>query len=204
MEQKYKIAEIFESIQGEGGWQGKWCLFVRFAGCNLHCAFCDTNHKVRMEIQETVLVESLRGLHPKYIVLTGGEPMLQITPSLVRKLRRLPSYPDIAIETNGTIWNEALYYVDYIAVSPKADGVLATEIKYNKVDELRLVCTADGLVTPKVTDFFRNIQQVTISPVFDKDGKINKTALNRALLLVEKHPDVMRLSVQLHKLIGVQ
>ena len=74
-----KIAEIFQSIQGEGKNQGKPCLFIRLAGCNLHCRWCDTAYAqtggTEMSI-DTILERVLR-LNPSYVCITGGEPLLQ-------------------------------------------------------------------------------------------------------------------------------
>lgn len=207
MEKKYKIVEIFDSIQGEGPWQGRWCVFVRFAGCNLSCSFCDTDVKVQEELQETVLVERVKEYSPRYIVLTGGEPCLQINPHLMARFHRLETYPRIAVETNGTVWTDALLWADHVTVSPKNTNI-APEVRYHKIQELRMLCGPEGFLLKSLIPIFRSVEQVTVSPIFEQfsrdEHRVNEAALQRALKLVEAHPEVLRLSVQLHKLIGVR
>jgi 7-carboxy-7-deazaguanine synthase len=100
-----KIAEIFKSLQGEGKNQGKPCLFIRLAGCNLHCRWCDTAYAQTGGIEmslDTILEHAWR-LNPSYVCITGGEPLLQaddLEPLLVSLHRRGTA---IDIETNGTI-----------------------------------------------------------------------------------------------------
>ena len=87
-----KINEIFYSLQGEGHFAGTPAVFVRFSGCNLTCGFCDTDHRRGEEWgEEAVVAEVLR--HPaRHVVLTGGEPALQVTALLVDKLHRAGCY----------------------------------------------------------------------------------------------------------------
>ena len=107
-----KINEIFYSLQGEGHFAGTPAVFVRFSGCNLACGFCDTDHRRGEEWgEEAVVAEVLR--HPaRHVVLTGGEPALQATASLVDKLHRAGCY--VQMETNGTCAAAAEVGVDWI------------------------------------------------------------------------------------------
>jgi len=200
---QYQIAEIFESIQGEGPWQGRWCTFIRFAGCNLACDFCDTDHGTTHVMYEEDLVQYVAKTSPDAIVLTGGEPCLQINRPLIIKLQMIPSYPEIAVETNGTRYTDALSAVDHITLSPKLGGYISTAMRYIPIQELRVIVTEFGMLYPDVEQF-RKVEQVTLSPIFDKEGKLDRKALDKALYLITQNRDKgWKLSVQLHKLIGV-
>ena len=149
---KYKIKEIYYTIQGEGGQAGSPAIFCRFSGCNLWsgreedrskaiCNFCDTDfvgtdgpNGGSYEINE--LVQKIQSLWPDLnrsilVVCTGGEPMLQIDEELIQAFHQANF--KIAIETNGTI--EVPESIDWICVSPKAN----TEIIQTFGNELKLV-----------------------------------------------------------------
>ena len=208
MQPKYEIAEIFNSIQGEGPWQGLWVTFIRFAGCNLKCHFCDTDYQSRMTLCETGLVNRIAQESPERIVLTGGEPCLQITESLIKKLHMLDTYPEIAVETNGTVWHDALFRVDHITVSPKPGAPIDPTLKYTTIQELRLLVGMDKAADELLIHIpaqFHKVENVTLSPVFNSHGNVDSFALEKALMLVCKYRERnWRLSVQIHKLIGVQ
>jgi 7-carboxy-7-deazaguanine synthase len=100
-----KIAEIFQSLQGEGKNQGKPCLFIRLAGCNLHCQWCDTAYARTggTEMDLATILEHVMSLNPSRVCVTGGEPLLQ-TDDLGPLLLSLHQKGiAIDIETNGTI-----------------------------------------------------------------------------------------------------
>ena len=120
----YKVKEIFKSIQGEGFHSGKTAVFIRFSGCNLWngiekfrkratCNFCDTDfvgvdgqnggeYKLEDLIKKTLEIWGKnKSYHEKFIVLTGGEPLLQVDTQLIKELKKKNFY--IALETNGTI-----------------------------------------------------------------------------------------------------
>ena len=81
-----RINEIFYSLQGEGRHTGTPAVFVRFAGCNLKCSFCDTDHSRSVEMTEEEIVEEVRQFPARFVVITGGEPSMQVTASLIEKL----------------------------------------------------------------------------------------------------------------------
>ena len=118
----YKIFEIFYSIQGEGYYTGRPAIFIRFSGCNLNCEWCDTDHdSTHVEMTRAGIINKLRMIYDDMgfnkwpmIILTGGEPALQVDKFLVRDIHRLiqgdglfdpnsESRQIVAIETNGTI-----------------------------------------------------------------------------------------------------
>lgn len=192
----YRINEIFYSIQGEGGRAGQPSIFVRLSGCNLKCSRdspdeggfdCDTEFVSGVSYTKQMLIESL-SRHPcKWVVLTGGEPSLQVDQDLVDVLHE-HGYK-IAIETNGT--NLLPNGIDWVTVSPKtAEHTIrvksATEVKY-----VRQI--GQGIPKPSCQSTYR-----FISPAFD--GTIlSKDTLAYCIQLVLDNPD-WALSVQQHKL----
>lgn len=113
-----KVNEIFYSIQGEGYHSGKPAVFVRFSGCNLKCDFCDTEHQKGKEISEDDIIKEICKYPARHVVLTGGEPSLQVTGEFIDKLHKHGKY--VQIETNGT--NKLPYNIDWITCSPKSGG----------------------------------------------------------------------------------
>ena len=125
--EKLKINEIFHSIQGEGIDVGKPCVFVRFAGCNLKCAWCDTDfEEVSDEMSAEELIRHIEELYvgEKYIVLTGGEPLIQNSEEFERLCLGLRGKGfTVAVETNGTIspdkFDAPRLMFNLMAISPK-------------------------------------------------------------------------------------
>ena len=111
-----KVVEIFDSMQGEGEFMGIMCTFVRFAGCNLSCSFCDEAKKYS-KAKEMSIEKIVKKCKQKIVVLTGGEPTIQ--PQLKELVAALHSAGhSVHIETNGT--NYVPCEVDWVTVSPKA------------------------------------------------------------------------------------
>lgn len=115
-----RLNEIFTSIQGEGPHMGRIATFVRLGGCNMRCEFCDTKYAQTQFISVTsnALIDAIRQHKNKYVVFTGGEPLLQMPAikDVVEKLR--DDRYTLAVETNGSI-SCALGVWDLIVVSPK-------------------------------------------------------------------------------------
>lgn len=82
-----RVNEIFYSIQGEGRYTGTPAIFIRLAGCNLRCDFCDTEHQPYQDLTEEEIMRQIADFPTSHVVITGGEPMLQITQSLIHRLR---------------------------------------------------------------------------------------------------------------------
>ena len=189
----YRVNEIFYSIQGEGAFAGTPAVFVRFSGCNLACPWCDTNHSNFVEMTRDELEEAVRALlkgrKGAIIVLTGGEPALQLRedePLFFGFKTR------VCIETNGTL--PVPDWVDWVTVSPKNE--LSSIVPL--YDELKFV------FEPEHIPYYLSMQDVgcikSIQPLARKDGTTN---LAEALEFVLAHPR-FKLSVQLHKIIGVR
>ena len=192
---KYGLVEIFESLQGEGRNAGRPCVFVRFAGCNLSCPWCDTDVAPRFSLTLDELVAEVKSFRAKSVVLTGGEPTTVAgMPELVAALKREGYW--IAVETNGSVDAPWLAFVDYVACSPKLEfpGSLAL----SAADEVRVVASCEGAAAfceevrrrVSATDYY-------VSPC-DRGGEIDFATAKAGLSRLEG----WSLSVQLHKLLG--
>ncbi len=192
-----KVNEIFYSLQGEGYHSGTPAVFVRFSGCNLQCPFCDTQHSSGTEMTEDDIAAAVGGYPARMVVVTGGEPALQLTSSLVDKLHLLGKY--VAVETNGT--RRLPENVDWITLSPKdmwlgenARPVLA------RADELKLLFE-EGLPVGDYEDI--QVAHRFLQPVDTDDQRQNDTNKNAAIAYIKQHPQ-WRLSLQIHKLLGIR
>ena len=208
----YAVKEIFRTLQGEGARTGRAAVFCRFAGCNLwsgrerdraraQCTFCDTDFvgtdgvnggRFADAAALADRIESTWGpqVENRYVVCTGGEPLLQLDDALIEALheRRF----EIAVETNGTLAAPA--GIDWICVSPKA----GTDIVQRHGDELKLVFPQTGLDP-------RSFEQASFDHFFlqplDAASRAENTRLALAYCL--EHPR-WRLSLQTHKILGIQ
>lgn len=189
---QYKINEIFYSIQGEGYFAGTPAVFVRFSGCNLKCPWCDTKHEdAKLYTKEDLekSVEQLCGNNSEVmVVLTGGEPTLQI-----KEDEPLFQNHFVAIETNGT--NKVPYWVSWITISPKTD-IHFTQFK-NIPDEIKTVFEKKRI--PYYNELKSLGGRLYLQPL-EQNGKMN---IQETLEYIKQNPQ-FKLSVQLHKLIGVR
>ena len=192
---KYELVEIFESLQGEGRNTGRPCVFVRFAGCNLRCPWCDTDISPRFTADLDSLVAEIKSFKAKSVILTGGEPtMVEGIPELVAALKHEGYW--MAVETNGTREPDWLNFVDYVACSPKAE--FPDSLKLKVADEVRVVASSEEVVgfcervhgRIKATDYY-------ISPC-EREGNIDFATAKAVLSRL----DGWSLSVQLHKILG--
>ena len=191
----YRINEIFYSIQGEGQFAGTPAVFVRFSGCNLSCPWCDTDHESGEEMSRDELENAvgmlLKGHEGAIVVLTGGEPALQLhnDEPLFSGLKTR-----VCIETNGTL--PVPDWVDWVTVSPKNELGIKDIVPIP--NELKFV------FEPEHIPYYLSMQEAgcvkSIQPLARKDGTTN---LVEALDFVLAHP-CFKLSVQLHKMIGVR
>ena len=120
----YPVSELFTSIQGEGFHTGTPAHFIRLAGCNLNCEWCDTDHSERERLTPEQIVERLhlKRSEVTMVVLTGGEPTIHDLVPLLKTLREQNKIKVIAIETNGTHVEKWLEYREFdvwITLSPK-------------------------------------------------------------------------------------
>ena len=195
---RYLVNEIFYSLQGEGVRAGTPNLFLRFAKCNLQCAVathgfdCDTDFAFGRPLSTDEIVRELRQLAAdcSWVVLTGGEPALQVDAALIETLAGA-GYK-LAIETNGTI--ELPRGLDWITVSPKVEESSLEQLRADEVKYVR--APGQGLPRSAVA-----ADHYLLSPAFDGE-RLNREALDWCLRLVRENPP-WRLSVQQHKLWGV-
>jgi 7-carboxy-7-deazaguanine synthase len=188
------LAEIFYSVQGEGAWTGTPAVFVRLAGCNLACAFCDTDYALRFLAAVPDVVAQVRaaGGDCPMVVLTGGEPLAQTeTPALIAALRA--DGRRVHIETNGTIDIELPSDV-WLTVSPKERLHPAMA---RRADEAKLV--VDGRVPDEWFSAFPAATPIALQPEGNKPANVDL-----ALTAAKANPARFRLSLQTHKFIGVR
>jgi len=188
-----QVTEIFYSVQGEGTFTGTPAVFVRLAGCNLSCTFCDTDYAVRSFASVPDVVEQVRacGGDCPTVILTGGEPLAQrATAALIEALRT--DRRRVHIESNGTVAVDLPRDV-WLTVSPKerlCDAMAA------RANEAKLI--VDGRVPLEWVERFPATVPICLQPEGNKPVNV---AL--AYDAVKAHPDRMRLSLQTHKFIGV-
>jgi len=208
----YAVKELFLTLQGEGVNAGARAVFVRFAGCNLWsgreldrataiCRFCDTDFVGtdgggggRFVDAET-LAEAVErhwgvGREARFVVLTGGEPMLQIDDALVDALHARGFR--IAVETNGTL--PAHPGIDWVCVSPKAGSVVVQR----SGDELKLVWPQPGTEVEVLETW--DFAHFLVQPMDSAEADANRRAAVDFALARPK----WRLTVQAHKLLGLR
>ncbi len=207
----YSVFEIFYTLQGEGAQAGRPAVFCRFSGCNLWsgreddraqalCSFCDTEFvgtdgpgggqfETAEALAQAVAAAWGGENSNRYVVCTGGEPMLQVDEALVSALHELGF--EVGIETNGTL--PVVPSIDWVCVSPKA-GV---ELKQTTGNELKLVYPQQGLLPEMVEGYDFDVQ--FLQPMDGPDLASNTTA---AIAYIKNNP-VWRLSIQSHKLLGI-
>ena len=189
-----QLAEIFYSLQGEGAWAGTPAVFVRLAGCNLACAFCDTDYSLKFVASVAHVAARVRaegGACPM-VILTGGEPLAQrATVALIEALRA--DGRRVHIESNGTI-DAALPDDVWLTVSPKERLHPAMAARAN---EAKLI--VDGRVPAEWLSAFPAATPVFLQPEGNKPANV---AL--AVDAAKRDPSRYRLSLQTHKFIGVR
>ncbi|MGD1067472.1 MAG: 7-carboxy-7-deazaguanine synthase QueE [Vulcanimicrobiaceae bacterium] len=189
-----QLAEIFYSVQGEGTWTGTPAVFVRLAGCNLSCAFCDTDYALKFfaSIEEIVARVRAEGEGCPMVILTGGEPLAQAeTRALIDALRA--DGRRVHIESNGTMATELPPDV-WLTVSPKERLAPAMAARAN---EAKLI--VDRRVPQEWVAAFPEGTPIFLQPEGNKPANV-ALAVDAA-----KHdPGRLRLSLQTHKFIGVR
>lgn len=218
----YKVNEIFYTLQGEGAHSGIPAVFIRFSGCNLRCPWCDTEFASHTDmtaediVNEALTLYDIPNQRHKMVVLTGGEPSLQVDKALVDALHQAGFY--ICIETNGT--HPLPEGIDWITCSPKvmnerrmAKGECKpTTLALKRVNEVKVVFTGD--YDPEIWRGQLEAEHWMLQPLrytgewlmqsgvdeWEDDRNDNLPETVRYIL---SHP-FWRLSVQLHKIAGLR
>lgn len=193
----YKVNEIFYSLQGEGRWMGRPAVFVRMSGCNLKCPFCDTDFRGYSEMSaDDILSRCLEeGGECRFIVLTGGEPSLQVDEQLIATLHQAGYY--LSMETNGT--HAIPEGIDWVTCSPKVDFTEGGEPVVKQVDELKLIFDGEHQISDHgIACTFRYLQPCDVG----NDSR-NYLILNECIKYIKAHPE-WQLSVQMHKIVGIR
>jgi 7-carboxy-7-deazaguanine synthase len=208
----YAVKEMFLTLQGEGVNAGRRAVFVRFAGCNLWsgreqdratavCRFCDTEFVGTDGLgggkfaDAAALADAVTGFwgegaNDRFVVLTGGEPMLQIDDAIVDALHAAGFR--IAVESNGTL--PAHPGIDWVCISPKAGSIVVQRTG----DELKLVWPQPGTDIDDVERW--DFANLLLQPLDDPHADANREA---CVALVMQRPQ-WRLSLQTHKLLGLR
>jgi 7-carboxy-7-deazaguanine synthase (Cx14CxxC type) len=205
----YAVKEIFLTLQGEGMQAGRRAVFLRFAGCNLwsgrerdrasaDCTFCDTDFVGTDGLNggrygAEALADKVDGLwadgERKLVVVTGGEPLLQLDAALIGVLHARGF--EVAVESNGTL--PAPEGIDWLCVSPKA----GTQVVQKSGDELKLVWPQPNIDPAELAHW--DFDHFLIQPMDCSDAA---AALEQSIAFVMDHPG-WELSLQTHKLIGL-
>jgi 7-carboxy-7-deazaguanine synthase len=208
----YAVKELFLTLQGEGVQAGSRAVFLRFAGCNLwsgreqdrasaQCSFCDTDFvgtdgpgggKFRSAgaLAEAVEEQWGEGLENRLVVITGGEPMLQLDRKLIDSLHERGFR--VAIETNGTL--PVAEGLDWVCVSPKA----GTKVVQKSGNELKLVWPQAGIDPVELESW--DFDHFLVQPM-DRAEEGNR-AVDEAIALAMERPR-WRLTLQAHKVVGL-
>jgi len=203
MKNNLLINEIFTSIQGEGFWAGKVCVFVRFAGCNLSCKWCDTKYasKVKMELEAVEVARKVMEFGLVHVVLTGGEPTIQNSVKMQLLLgllqsRTTPRY--VQLETNGTLLPDWVKYVDWRTVSPKR---VLKPVHLRECNEIKVVY--DDHSTDELSAFEEYAAREKNVHLF-LQPKSNKGREIRKCIETIKRRKKWRLGLQLHKILNIR
>lgn len=193
-----KVNEIFYSLQGEGRWTGAPATFIRLAGCNLRCPFCDTRHETFTLLTEDAIVAAVAESPSAHVVITGGEPTMQLTTSLLKSLKAIGAF--IQIETNGSIGlpAEALDLIDWITCSPKTPAPIAI----GRIDELKVVYYGED-VEHKLSIPVTHAECRYLQPCDTGDSSRNSSIISSAISYIKQHPQ-WKLSLQTHKLLNIR
>ena len=198
----FRVNDIFYSLQGEGRNTGRAAVFVRFAGCNLRCPFCDTEFETYREMSNEEILDAVKALIPSnqtpfpwggaggrlLIVLTGGEPTLQVDETFVDFLHE-HGY-EVAMESNGT--RPAPKNLDWLTVSPKQKPVR------QHCNEVKVVFTD----AEHVLDFDLEADYYYLQPCDTGDVQRNRAITQACVEYIKAHPQRL-LSLQTHKIIDI-
>lgn len=185
-----RVNNIFYSLQGEGRNTGRAAVFVRFSGCNLRCPFCDTDFAAYREMTDDDILRAVSQYPARLVVLTGGEPTLQVDRPFV-DLLHAHGY-EVAMESNGT--RQPVDGIDWLTCSPKE------RVAVTRCNELK--CIFDGDASG-VSDHGIAADYYYLQPCDTGDAARNRAITAACVEYIKLHPK-WRLSLQTHKLIDIE
>lgn len=194
---KYRVNDIFYSLQGEGHNAGRAAVFVRFSGCNLRCPFCDTDFSQYEEMTAEEICYNMKAVVGKeapfpMVVLTGGEPTLQVDEELI-DLMHDRGFRFVAMESNGI--RQPPKNLDWLTLSPKRD------VNVGECDELKVLFDGDRPLSLPFGVGWGGARYCYLQPMDTGDIERNKEITAACVDYIKRHP-VWRLSLQTHKLVG--
>lgn len=184
-EQTYSVNEIFYSLQGEGFFTGTPAVFLRLSGCNRCCAFCDTDFKGGTAMTADEISAACAAYPARHLVITGGEPLLQLDSALLRSLKAYGFF--VQIETNGSL--PVPVEVDWVTCSPKD-----APWNIDRVDELKVVFQGFEIDPEELARQF-GTPRLFLQP-------LSCSNTEQTVEYIKSHPH-WRLSLQTHKMINI-
>jgi len=188
---KYLLNEIFYSIQGEGRWVGYPAIFIRFSGCNLECFYCDTDFSLKLQLTKEAIYQIIQHYPCRRIVLTGGEPSLQLKLDKNSNSNFVQFFRDegykIHIESNGT--RVLPKNLDWITISPKEKWII------REGNELKVIYQGQDLEQYNNTNF----EYYYLQPCYTKNYVNYQETIKRV-----KESNKWILSVQTQKILKIK
>ncbi len=196
-----RVNDIFLSLQGEGHFTGTPAVFLRLSGCNLQCPFCDTKHQNGQERSEEEIAQRIAAYKPRHVVITGGEPALFLTTTLINRLHDAGKF--VAVETNGT--HSLPDNIDWITLSPKFAFVAhGAEVVLPRCDELKAIFTSTDTFSVNAPRYLAiAATHRYVQPCDTGNACQNHKTTAEAVAWCIAHPE-WSLSLQTHKLLGIQ
>ena len=197
MKMQYPIIEVFASVQGEGTFSGLGADFIRLAGCNLRCSWCDTQHSYDVAAAKLLDVEEILTkwqFEQPIVVITGGEPTLYDLGPLAKALKMRGKF--VTLETNGTNPVPDEWGIDWVTVSPKPDSNYVINCRAN---ELKYVVDDDFSVDVIQAD------RVPLRHTYLQVESSKVVSAERAVRIVTENPRLqLRVGIQMHKVLNIE
>lgn len=199
----YRVNEIFYSLQGEGQHAGTAAVFIRLSGCNLKCPFCDTDFHTYKEMSAQEILDEVNKLSERaMVVITGGEPSIQLDQNLLYYLRHRGKYSHyIAVETNGT--HKLPDDIDWITLSPKSQWQ-KTPIVIKAVSEIKVVMDEDtqDVDLLRMQEAYHNAIYF-VQPCDTGDKERNEKINKRCVDFIKANPQ-WKISLQQQKILNIR